>query len=103
MSKYIKEMNEEITAFNCYIPHSETGKIGMWSENAINKRIPVQNTGAAYPNRENIFTKDLIVHLGFEQRNSKSMPTNKDNICAEKTNNKVAGNLSIIKSNTGKL
>ena len=31
------------------------------------------------------------------------VPTNKDNICAEKTSSKVAGNLSIIKYNTGTL
>ena len=82
----------------------ETGKTGMWRENAISKRIPVQNTGAAYPNSENILTKRLDNPFGFWAAYTPSnMPTNKDNIWAEKTNNKVAGNLSIIKSRTGKL
>jgi len=82
----------------------ETGKIGMWSDNAINRRIPVQNTGAAYPNSENILTKRLDNPFGFwAAYTPRSIPTNKDNICAEKTNKRVAGNLSIIRSRTGKL
>jgi|TARA_B100000902_G_C26962659_1_gene741311 hypothetical protein len=43
----------------------ETGKIGTWSDKAISKRIPVQNTGAAYPNNENMFTKRLDSPFGF--------------------------------------
>ena len=82
----------------------DNGNNGISAENTISNMIPVQNTGAEYPTRENTVTTALNMPSGLrEAKTPRNVPMQTDNISAVTTSKMVGPSRSRISSNTGLL